>query len=503
MTFNVLIGAGDPDVLAQAAAVLEETGDATVVERVRASGEVVAALRDGMVEIAVLHEGLGPLPTLDLARQVSARFPEVAIVLVVADLTPEVLRAALRAGVREVVTLPFTVEDIAGAVQGAGSWSRSVRDRVHRHIGEERPAGGGMITLVGAKGGVGTTTLAVHLALAAARASSESSVCLVDLDLQAGDVRSVLDISAARGLTDLLEVADEISGRQLEDGLYLHASRLRILLPPEHGEDAEDIGTRAARQVLGAIRTHFDIVIVDAGTLLTDATAVATEMADRVLIVTTPDVPALRAANRLLGLWTRLQVRKDGIGVILNRASKDAEVQPELVGRVIGVPVLRTTVPAAFRELEAPGNTGVPDRLEDGAVRRSITALGQELQVLPGGVRTRRRLMSRESGTAGLLTLLTVPIVIVLVLALFQMVLAGLTTVLAGNAATEAARLIALGQSPQPVIEAIPGAWGDSAALSVGAGGVEVAMTVPALAGPWVPAIRVTGRAGMVPEANL
>ena len=92
----------------------------------------------------------------------------------------------------------------------------------------------------------------------------------------------------------------------------MHSTGLRVLLAPERGEDGEDISASAARQILGALKFQYDIVICDVGSVMTEAGAVAVEMASNVLIVTTPDVPAIRAANRLLRLWERLQIDTPG-----------------------------------------------------------------------------------------------------------------------------------------------------------------------------------------------
>jgi pilus assembly protein CpaE len=504
MSYRVLLAIGGSAGAADASVVLEEAGDAVVVGHVPATGQIVSAIQETNPDIVLLHEDLGPLPVLELARQLAASFPEVAVILAVRNQSPDLLRAALRSGVRGVVGLPFAVEEIQGALQGAGLWSRSVRERLLREPDGQVAGGGVMVALAGAKGGVGTTTLAVHLALLTARARPEVSVCLVDLDLQAGDVRSLLDLNYGRGIHDLLDVADDLTGRQLEDSLYLHPSRLRILLPPQEGEEAEAVGTRAARQILGAIRTHFDVVIVDAGTIVSDASAVAVEMADQTLVVTTPDVPALRAANRLVELWTRLQIRKDGIGVVLTRTSKDAEVQPDLVAKVVSVPLLRAAVPAAYRELEAPANTGAPDRLEDGLVRRALVGLGRELRLLPAAGGERRRRLSRQSGHVAIEALGLTPLMAVAVLLLFQMVLAGLTFVFAGHAAAEGARQLAVGGPVQDAVTAdLPDLWRRSAEIEVGRDDVRVTLAVPALAPGFDTPLRVPMRAGAVIEENL
>lgn len=462
MTARLLLASPDDAVVAEARVLVAEGDELEIVDVAGSAGEVMAALVDREVDVVVLHSELGPLPVLDLARELVTRFPDVGVVLMAREQTSELLRSALQAGVRGIVTLPLALEELQTTVGAAGRWSQAVRSRLAGEDEETSAGGAGtMIALGGAKGGVGTTTLAVHLALETARRAAGRSVCLVDFDLQTGDVRSLLDLTHRRSITDLVEVSDDLSARQLEDSLYLHGSGLRILLPPLHGELGEDVDGIKARRVLGAIRSRFDLVVVDLGATVTEASAVATEMADRVVLVTTPDVPSLRAANRLLDLWERLHIRKDDVHVVVNRASRDAEVQPDLVAKVVDAPLCKVSVPAAFRELEAAVNTGVVDRLEpDGVVPRAVRRLAEELAFVPSRTRGTRLSKRRaraaaapprssrkdQSGQVMVEFMGLWPVIAVGILLLWQIVLAGYTQVIVGHAAREASRELAMVQ---------------------------------------------------------
>ena len=256
-----------------------------------------------------------------------------------------------------------------------------------------------MIAIAGAKGGVGCSTVALHVALAAARHDSERPVCLAELDLQTGDLRSLLDLQSHRSIADLASVAEgEVTVRSLDDTLYVHSTGLRVLLAPERGEDGEDISASAARQILGALKFQYDIVICDVGSVMTEAGAVAVEMASTVLIVTTPDVPAIRAANRLLRLWERLQIDTPA-RILLNRTSREHEIQPDFARRVLQAPVLDATLPSGFRDLEEALNTGHPERLEQGAINRALAEVAVAIEAVPAEGR-RRRLRLRRAARA-------------------------------------------------------------------------------------------------------
>jgi pilus assembly protein CpaE len=225
-----------------------------------------------------------------------------------------------------------------------------------------------------------------------------------------------------------------------------------------------------------------------------------------VLLVTTPDVPALRAANRVLGMWRRLDIRKvDEVTAVVNRVSRKVEVQPDLARKVLASPVASTTVPAGFVQLEAAANVGDPSQLAAGAVRKAITALGQEIALLTHTVATpTRRTRRSEAGQVAVETVGVAGIVLVLAIILWQIALTGYSFVLAGHAAREAARQLAVGAS-QPAITAsaksdLPGPWRQQATVTPSGSRVTVRVTVPAIVPGIGSPVHVTGSAGTVLE---
>ncbi|MGH2698713.1 MAG: AAA family ATPase, partial [Actinomycetota bacterium] len=309
MSYKILLGIGESSLAGQAADLMAEDGDLAVVGAVGQAGDVMSTLASVEIDVVVLHEDIGPLPVMDLAREVGQRYPQVSIVLVVRERTPEILRAALQAGARDVLATPLSFEELQG-VKAAGAWTQQLRERARGEAASTMSLGigGQLVAVSGAKGGAGCSTVALHLALTAAGGRGRS-VCLADFDLQSGDIGILLDLSHRRSVFDLLDVAHELSARVLEDALYVHESGLRVLLAPQDGEQEEDVTAPAARRILGALKSNFDVVIVDVGSVVTEANAVAIDMADRVLMVATPDVPSLRAANRTLEMWNRLEIR--------------------------------------------------------------------------------------------------------------------------------------------------------------------------------------------------
>ncbi len=188
-----------------------------------------------------------------------------------------------------------------------------------------------------------------------------------------------------RSVVDLVEVADEISVRHLQETLYTHKEGFRVLLAPDDGERAEEVNALAARPILSAVKARHALTIVDLGATVSEASAIGAEIANRVLVVTQPDVVSLRGVKRLLDLWKRLQVREDDedVLVVLNRASRKLEVQPDLARKVTAGKLAKTTIPADFSAFEAAVNTGTPARMEDAKLRASFDNLLDEADARP------------------------------------------------------------------------------------------------------------------------
>ncbi|PVC73058.1 P-loop NTPase [Streptomyces sp. CS081A] len=385
MTTRILPAVGDPDAARSVTTLLSQLPDAEPAPPVADSTQLVdtlarlaAASLDELPEVVLVHERIGPVPALELVREVALRFPAVGVVLITADAGPGLFSAAMDSGARGLVTLPLGYEELASRVQAAAQWSAGVRR--HLGTGPDRAAGPGgtVVTVSGAKGGVGTTVAAVHLALAA-RASGRS-VALVDLDLQSGDVASYLDVQFRRSVADLAAITD-ISPRVLQDAVYVHETGLSLLLSPAEGERGEEVTDRAARQVVSALRGRHEVVVVDCGSRLDGAGAAVIEMADTALLVTTPDVVAVRAAKRTVRMWERLQVRKaEETITLVNRQHRSSEIQPPLVQKITGTRVAGVSVPANFKELQAVVDAGRLHELDaKSTVKQALWALAGEL----------------------------------------------------------------------------------------------------------------------------
>jgi pilus assembly protein CpaE len=501
MTVRVLLGTGDPELAASLRTQLNELADIEIVGVESSSTDVVSAAgQNPAVDVALVHQEIDGIPAMDLIRELAMRHPHLAVVVIAGDTSAAIYGSAMEAGARGVVSTESSQAELRSRIGSAAEWSKTIRRHFDpANTGVMPTRMGRLMAVCGAKGGTGATTLTIQLALRAV--ADDQQVCIVDLDLQKGDIPSYLDISHRRSIADLMATAAELDGVILGEALYVHRDGPHVLLAPPEGEQAEDVSARAARQIISGLRARYDVVIVDCGAYLTEANAVAIELADNVLVTVTPDLPCLRAAQRLGTMWERLQIRKrDDMSVVLVRADRKNEVQPDFARKILGLPMLKATVPAAFRALEEATNTGAPRAVENGDYRKAVTAVAREVGLVSGGGSAGKRRGKGDSGVAITEFVVLIPFIGLLLLLIWQAILVGLTSMYSSHASAEGARAVAVLGYDTPEARAevvrravarVSGQWGDRDHfhLSVNGDYVKVTIDTPAVLpdvhGPW------------------
>ena len=217
----------------------------------------------------------------------------------------------------------MSLEEISNRLLPVLAWSRAVRSEASSREEITARRQGTITAVVGAKGGVGTSTVAL---MAAAQLAQGARTCLVDLDVRGGDLAAMTGISVRRSITDLADIAAEVSAREISEVMYPLPGGIALLPAPEQGETGEMLTESATRQILTMLRYQFDHVVLDCGNRLDDILAMGLASADRALIVATPDAPALRSVRRLSDALDRLDIaRGRPFGLVVNLTSRQPQ----------------------------------------------------------------------------------------------------------------------------------------------------------------------------------
>lgn len=501
---RILIASSSPQVRDQVQATCAEMESVFVAASVATVDQLWSALEaDQTVEVVLLDESLGDDAGYEVARELGIKRPLLATVIVVGRTTPQTLGAAMDAGARSVVALPPSLEEFRSRIESAGEWSRSARRQLSAEARDGDHAGK-VIAVVGAKGGVGTTLLT--LLLGRSSAATGGTTCIVDLDVRKGDLAAYAGVAARRSIVDLVDIADELTGRALGEATCSLSHGIQLIPAPTDGENGELLTGSATRQIISALRYQYEHVVIDCGSRLDDVTAMALEVCDAIVVVVTPDVPALRSARRLVESLERLEITsREKAQVFVNSLAKSSDVQPSLVPRVTGLPVV-ATAPRLGATLEGAMNTAtvLEQRLPE--LERpllAVRALTHPAQATPIGTPSRRRgarrkggpvSADREAGQMAVEMPVVMTVAVFLVLVCVQMVLWGVSHVVASNAAQEAARSYAVGSSATQVHaevqDRIPGGWQRGWQMSAPTSDVvTVSVRTPSIVPSLIPAV--------------
>lgn len=220
---------------------------------------------------------------------------------------PELILQAMRAGVHEFLVAPPDPTELSGAL-----------DRLMRR-GEVDVKQGAAIAVYSAKGGVGTTSVALNLAFALAKQQARARVALVDFVVSGGDLRVLLNLKPAYDIGDLLARMQRIDADLINSILTPMEGGVWVLPSTERPEVAELVDAAAAATIVGQLRGHFAFTVLDCEHHLTERTLAALDLADRILLVTQLNVAALRSTQRTLELAQRLGYPDEKLQVVVNR----------------------------------------------------------------------------------------------------------------------------------------------------------------------------------------
>jgi pilus assembly protein CpaE len=312
---------------------------------------------------------------IEATAQISQVAPQTRVIVVSVQDDSQYLKQAFRAGAVDFVAKPVTSAELAQAIERAYSSIQAAPPPqpqvAQQPVGMPQPAGvggwpqqvtpvleGHVISVIGFKGGVGKTTLAVSLAVGLAKAGKR--VVLADTNLLFGDVSLFLNTRGQHTIIDVARMAADPGGidpEVMDTVLLPHESGLRLLIAPANPQDSEPVGADAMINTLAYLRQQFEYVIVDTSTLLDEVTDAAFQAADRIMLVVTPTMPALKDAKIVIGLMGSADFSEKTM-LVLNQVDKYSTISAEQIGKFLQVPVT-VQIPADPSAVEAV-NKGIP-----------------------------------------------------------------------------------------------------------------------------------------------
>lgn len=293
-------------------------------------------------------------------RQIFTSMPATVCIAVVAQLDMSAMRRLVAAGARDALDRAAPHAELMNSIRAALATEADRRARAPKSEGgSASPRGRGKLVVVTSpKGGVGATMIATNLAVAL-RQMGGMRVMLADFGLQFGDVGVQLNLWSKHTLQDLLARVDEIDDAMLSHVVQQHSSGIHALLAPGAPEAAGEVAAEQVDVILDRLLERYSYVIVDTWSFLEEVTMTLLRRADEVLVVTTPEVPALKNTKHFLE-YVRQQALVEGrITLVLNRFPSVNGITLEDVQQHLGQAV-GANIPSEGQLVTHTINRGVP-----------------------------------------------------------------------------------------------------------------------------------------------
>ena len=291
----------------------------------RSMTEALAAMDNGELRMVLVGPSFATEAAIDSVKELRNQDPSLIVVAVASQVTSGVLKAAMRAGVQDVIEAPLTEQKIEAAIEEFSDDFLKRRTAIVLPTAAPVQNEGQVIVVMSAKGGSGKTVVATNLALLLTR-FEDRKVALVDADLQFGDVCLVLQLEPRFTLVNAAHEMHHLDGSMLEDLLTEHPSGLQVMAAPLEPAFADDISTASLINVVELLKQSFDYVVVDTASMLDELLLSLLEKADVILQVVDMDLPSVKNAKLALETLRLLKFPTSKVKLVLNRSNARARL---------------------------------------------------------------------------------------------------------------------------------------------------------------------------------
>ena len=296
--------------------------------------------------VAIISLGANSEQGINLIKRLCLESPKTALISAAQNASPDLLLQSLRAGAREFLQLPIKADEL-----------KTVLDRVADFCAGQVEAPkkkGRMVAVFSSKGGCGTSFIATNLA-----ASTGARTILVDLNLQAGDLPLFLGIDPKYSFADMSENRMRLDDALINSFTTPYSSSLSLLAAPKEADLADEIEPEHVFEVLRRLRESYEYIVLDPQHTFDSITLAALDQSDEIVLVLTLDIPAIRSTQRALEIFDRLGYPRKKIRIVVNRWSKQIDLDLRHVEKFLGEPVIGF-VPSDYQTAVTSINLGRP-----------------------------------------------------------------------------------------------------------------------------------------------
>lgn len=343
---RVLIVDDIPETRENVRKLLAFESDIEVVGVAGTGQDAIQVVREQQPDIVLMDINMPGLDGISAVEAITRELPSVQVIMMSVQSESDYLRRSMLAGARDFLTKPFTGDELVSTLrrvnkmgqQRAASMPQPVMQQVVSAGGKRisvpvmplppEPEGS-VLVVFGPKGGVGASTLAVNLALALQKA--ETKVAVVDASLQFGNVDVLLNLHANRSIADISQTISDLDADLIGTIIMPHASGIKALLAPTQPELADLVQADHLGKIVDTMRTMYDYIVIDTPSTLDDRTLTLLDVADRIVLLTTAEIPAIKNTKVFFQVIQALAYSTEKVVLVLNRTDPRNPITAKMI----------------------------------------------------------------------------------------------------------------------------------------------------------------------------
>jgi pilus assembly protein CpaE len=377
-------------------------GDIDVVGAAASGTEALKLATSLTPDVVLMDINMPDMDGIATTEEMARAVPTASVIMMSVQGEADYLRRSMLAGAREFLVKPFSSDELTASIRQVYSREREKMSRMAVVAAEAHAGAGGtsltpsgdpghVVAVFSPKGGVGRTTVAVNLAVAAATEFGKK-VVLVDGSFQFGDVGVLLNLNPKnKSIADLAPELEQAGHEveSIETFVINHSAGIRVLLAPPSPEMAELVTPSGIKRVIETLRLTHELVVVDCTAFFNDTTLAILDTADTILTMLSLEITSIKNMRLFLEVSDQLGWEGGKIRLVLNRADSALGIRVADVEHSIGRKVDETIV-SDGRTVVYALNRGVPfflsnreAQVSQDILRLARNVVGERVQAAP------------------------------------------------------------------------------------------------------------------------
>lgn len=307
-------------------------------------------------DVILMDINMPVLNGLEATERITMEYPAVIVIIMSVQAESEYLKKAMFYGAKEYIIKPFTrgtlIETITTTFEKYKEMQVKFKDNVNK-IRDTK-----VIALFSSKGGVGKSVLALNIAVVLSKETNKK-VLLIDMDVQFGDISMLVNQYDQKTILDAVDDGQIDSYETIKPYLYEYNNNFDILFAPKKPETAEYIAKETVENIMNSVKNQYDAIIVDTGINFNDNTLYILDIAQKILMVSTMEIVALKNTKLGLRVMDSLGYDKDKVKLVINRFNISYGISKKEVEEVFKNGIF-ASIPDEEKTVTASVNKGLP-----------------------------------------------------------------------------------------------------------------------------------------------